>query len=188
LGYEDETWWSRFEQPSSLHSWAEAGEPIRLLQKEAKKDDPDPKALSCYGLYMPELGGSTWLRFVNGRPVSAITAQFLSWGCQRLEELGKKALLLVWDNASWHKSKFVKGWIAAHNREVKERGSGVRIVPCFLPKKSPWLNAIEPKWVHGKRKVVEPDLVLRAEELADRVCEVFGCVHEPHLSIPQEVA
>jgi hypothetical protein len=51
LGYEDETWWSRFEQPS-LHSWAEAGEPMRLLRKEAKKDDPDPKALSCYGLYL----------------------------------------------------------------------------------------------------------------------------------------
>jgi len=69
LGYEDETWWSRFEQPGFLHSWAEAGEPMRLLQKEAKKDDPDPKALSCYGLYLPELGGgSTWLRFVDGRP------------------------------------------------------------------------------------------------------------------------
>jgi hypothetical protein len=49
LGYEDEIWWSRFERPS-LHSWAEAGESMRLLQKEAKKDDPDPKALSCSGL------------------------------------------------------------------------------------------------------------------------------------------
>jgi hypothetical protein len=27
-------------------------------------------------------------------------------------------------------------------------------------KHSPWLNAIEPKWVHGKRKVVEPDGLL----------------------------
>jgi hypothetical protein len=41
-------------------------------------------------------------------------------------------------------------------------------VPCFLPKKSPWLSAIEPKWVHGKRKVVEPDLVLAAYERAYR--------------------
>ena len=56
MGFEDETWWSRFEQPSSLHSWADTGEPMRLLQKEARKDDPDPKALSCYGLYVPELG------------------------------------------------------------------------------------------------------------------------------------
>ncbi len=156
---------------------------MRLFQKEAKKDDPDPKALSCYGLYVPELG-QTWLRFVDGRPVSAVTTQFLEWSCRRLEAMGKKALLLVWDNASWHKSKFVYRWIAAHNRAVKNSGrGGVRIMPCLLPKKSPWLNAIEPKWVHGKRKVVEPDRALTAHELADRVCEVFGCIHEPHLSI-----
>jgi transposase len=99
----------------------------------------------------------------------------------------KKALLLIWDNASWHKSKFVKEWLAAHNREVKNGGHGVRIVPRFLPKKSPRLNAIEPKWVHGKRKAVEPDVVLTAHELADRVCRVLGCAHEPHLYIPQEV-
>src|SRR5215203_1561609 len=30
--------WSRFEQPG-VHSWAEAGEPMRLLQKEASRDD-----------------------------------------------------------------------------------------------------------------------------------------------------
>jgi transposase len=33
-----------------VHSWAEAGDPVRLLQKEPSKDDPEPKALSCYGL------------------------------------------------------------------------------------------------------------------------------------------
>lgn len=186
VGFEDETWWSRFEQPN-LHSWAEAGEQMRLLQKEARKDDADPKALSCYGLYVPELE-RTWLRFVDGRPVSAITTQFLEWSCQRLEAMGKKALLLVWDNASWHKSKFVKDWIAAHNRRVKDSGLGVRIVPCLLPKKSPWLNPIEPKWVHGKRKVVEPDGLLGAYELADRVCRVFGSPHYEHLSVPQKVA
>jgi hypothetical protein len=54
--------------------------------------------------------------------------------------------------------------------------------------KSPWLNAIEPQWIHSKRKVVEPERVLGAYELADRVCGAFGCTHEPHLSIPQEVA
>ncbi len=188
MGFEDEVWFSRFERPS-LHSWVEAGRPTRLVEKEARKDDPDPKALSCYGLYLPELK-ETWLRFVDGRPVSAITTQFLQWSCYRLQQRGKKALLLIWDNASWHKSHEVRNWIAAHNREVKDRGSeaGVRIVPCLLPTKSPWLNPIEPKWIHGKRKVVEPERLLGAYELADRVCEVFGCAHEPHLSIPQEVA
>jgi hypothetical protein len=162
---------------------------MRLLEKEAPKNDPDPKALSCYGLYVPEFG-QTWLRFVDGRPVSSITTQFLGWCCHRLKQRGKKALLLIWDNASWHKSHEVRGWIAAHNRRVKDGGSraGVRIVPCLLPKKSPWLNAIEPKWVHSKRKVVEPERLLGAYELADRVCRVFDCPHYEHLSIPQEAA
>ena len=38
---------------------------MRLMHKEPIKDDPEPKALSCYGLYVPELGES-WLRFVDG--------------------------------------------------------------------------------------------------------------------------
>jgi hypothetical protein len=58
----------------------------------------------------------------------------------------------------------------------------------LLPTKSPWLNAIEPEWIHGKRKVVEPERLLGAHELAERVCNVFGCAHQEHLSIPQEVA
>ena len=76
MGFEDETWFSRFERPS-LHSWVEAGRPTRLIEKEAKKDEPEPKALACYGMYLPELQ-KTWIRFVDGRPVSAITAQFLA--------------------------------------------------------------------------------------------------------------
>jgi DDE superfamily endonuclease len=160
---------------------------MRLLEKAPKKDNPEPKALSCYGLYLPEVK-QTWLRFVNGRPVSAITTRFLCWCCHRLEARGKEALLLIWDNASWHKSRQVRDWILTHNRRVKAGGCGVRIVPCLLPTKSPWLNAIEPQWIHSKRKVVEPERLLGAYELADRVCGVFGCAHEEHLSIPQEVA
>jgi hypothetical protein len=92
---------------------------------------------------------------------------------------------LIWDNASWHTSKEARTWISSHNRRVKEGGSGVRIISCLLPKKSPWLNPIEPKWVHGKRKVVEPDGLLTAYELADRVCRVFDCTHHEHLSIAE---
>jgi transposase len=125
---------------------------------------------------------------VDGRPISSITTQFLQWSLEKLEEIGKKVLLLIWDNASWHISREVGRWLGSHNRELKQRGRGVRIVSCLLPKQSPWLNAIEPKWVHGKRKVVEPEGMLGAYELADRVCRVFGCPHYEHLSVPQKVA
>jgi hypothetical protein len=64
----------------------------------------------------------------------------------------------------------------------------VRIISCLLPKKSPWLNSMEPKWVHSKRKVVEPHGLLTAYELAERVCVVFDCPHYEHLSIAENAA
>ena len=73
-------------------------------------------------------------------------------------------------------------------RGQKSSGQGVRIVSCLLPIKSPWLNSMEPKWVHGKRKVVEPEGLLTAHELGERVCGAFDCPHYEHLSIPENVA
>ena len=107
-GFEDECWWSRVALPA-LSSFSEEGEPKRLVQHSVAKDDPSEatKAISCYGLYLPELE-DTWLRFVDGRPVSSITTQFLSWSCEKLEAVGKRVLLLIWDNASWHVSKEVR--------------------------------------------------------------------------------
>ena len=46
-----------------LHSFSAEDEPLRLVEQSVAKDDPDPKAISCYGLYMPDLLGRTWLRF-----------------------------------------------------------------------------------------------------------------------------
>jgi transposase len=105
-----------------------------------------------------------------------VTEDYLAWVCERLEAEGKKALLLVWDNAAWHVSKRVRAWINAHNRTARVRG-GVRIVACFLPVKSPWLNPIEPKWGHGKKAIVEPERLLAADEVRSRVYDYYGCEH-----------
>jgi transposase len=167
---------------------------MHLVEQTKRKEDPDPKALACYGVLIrwrtPDAQAEErmWLRFVDGRPVSAITIQFLEGCCVKLQAIGKRVLALVWDNASWHVSQAVRRWIREHNRQVRREGQGVRILVCCLPIKSPWLNPIEPKWVHAKRRVVEPDRTLSAQELADRICVTFGCAHEEHLSIPEEVA
>jgi transposase len=124
------------------------------------------------------------LRFVDGRLISAISIQYLEWACQKISETGKKVLVLVWDNASWHVSQMVRSWIHDYNRQVKNSGQGVRILLCYLPVKSPWLNPIEPKWMHGKRKILEPERTLSTQEVADRVCAVFDCEHVPHLALP----
>jgi hypothetical protein len=186
LGFEDETWWSRLALPAA-HAWAEEGRPLRLVERAVAKDDPDPKALACYGISLPATN-ETLLRFVDGRPVSALTTQFLAWCAERLAARGATALLLPWDNAGWHISKEVRAWLRDHNRRVKLAGTGVRIVTCQLPVKSPWLNPIEPKWVHGKRRAVEPDRLLTAREVEERACEALGSDHEEHLALPKKVA
>jgi hypothetical protein len=71
---------------------------------------------------------------------------------------------------------------------LQKIGKGVRILPLFLPKQSPWLNPIEPKWVHGKRAVVEPNDLLSARQLEERICASYHCPDEAHLSLPEKVS
>lgn len=160
---------------------------MRLVEQAVAKDDAARQALACYGLLLPATN-EVWLRFLDGRPVSAVTTSFLAWCCQEAARRGTTALLLIWDNASWHVSAAVRAWIVAHNRQVKAHGSGVRLLVCPLPIKSPWLNPIEPKWVHTKRKVVEPTRLLPARELAARVCAALDCPYHDHIPIPEQAA
>jgi hypothetical protein len=101
---------------------------------------------------------------------------------------GKPALVLVWENASWHGRQAVRQWLPAHNRQVNRAGQGVRLVSCPLPSKSPWLTLLEAHWVHGKRAVVEPARLVTAAELMERVNTHFGCPYKKPLSIPQKVS
>ncbi|BCL83784.1 transposase [Ktedonobacteria bacterium brp13] len=177
VGYQDEVWWSRVSQPN-LHSWSEKDELLRLQERSKDKNDPDPKALACYGMLEAE-SGRMHLLFVSGRPVSQVTTDFLEWLCEQVLAQGKRVLVLIWDNASWHVSKQVKTWLREHNQKVLQEAqtgkAGVRIIPCWLPIKSPWLNSIELKWIHGKRAIVEPARLLTTQELRQRVCDYFHC-------------
>jgi transposase len=189
LGFEDEVWWSRLARPA-MHAWQDDAHPIRLVEQAVAPDDPAPKALACYGLLARSWDErqhrteALWLRFVDGRPVSAVTIDFLRWCAEQAQSLGKRAVLLVWDNAPWHESQSVRTWLRTHNRQVKRTGQGVRLVVCFLPVKSPWLNPIEPKWLVGKRRVAEPERLLSAPEVVERVCAAYACPHHPHLLAP----
>ena len=49
IGFMDEIWWSRFALPQ-MHEWG-AEHSVRLVEQTPRKDDPDPQALACYGLW-----------------------------------------------------------------------------------------------------------------------------------------
>jgi DDE superfamily endonuclease len=193
LGFADEVWWSRVAQPA-VRAWTATGHPLRVVEQAVATGAP--RAVACYGLLVrcwdePAVDDPTealWLRFVDGRPLSGVTTSFLAWRCAKLAAAGKAALLLVWDNAAWHVSREVAAWIAAHNAAVKAGAGAVRIVACPLPAKSPWLNPIEPKWAHGKKRIVEPARLLPMHELETRVYDALGADHADHLTMPEQAA
>ena len=134
-----------------MQAWT-GDKPLRLVMHTAERDDPEPSArgrsdseagqaaglagaLACYGLWLPARARML-LRFVEGRPVSTVTCAFLAWAAERLAAEGVRVLALIWDNAPWHVSRAVRGWIRHHNRQVKAEG-GCRLLVCRLPSKSP---------------------------------------------------
>jgi transposase len=163
------------------------------VAQKARAQGTPPKAVACYGVWvhgLPETAGrddALWLRFVAGRPVSAMTTTYLDWCAEQAAAVGKRVLLLVWDNAAWHVSKAVRQWVGQHNRAVKQSGQGVRLLLCRLPTRSPWLNPIEAQWQHGKQAIVEPSRLLSNDEIRDRVCSYYRVKPLPLLAIPQEV-
>ncbi len=102
----------------------------------ADPDDPEPKALACYGLWLPD-HERMLLRFVAGRPVSGVTCAFLAWAAEHLAAEGIRILALVWDNAPWQVSRVVRAWIQGHNRRVKAAGSGGRLLVCRVAEPEP---------------------------------------------------
>jgi hypothetical protein len=145
----------------------------------ADDNDPDPEAICCYGMLRKDTG-RVMLRFVEDRPLGEVTIQFLSWVCESVAGEGKKVLIVVWDEVSWHRSDAVSSWVREHNECAKREG-GVKVVICELPVASPWLNNIEPCWTDAKKAIMEPERRLLAKEVTSRVCEHFRCKLLPYL-------
>jgi hypothetical protein len=189
-GCGDEVWWSRVAQPDQ-QGWTDAETTHTVQELTPPPDDPEPQALACDGLLVrpgPQQADPMWLRFVVGRPVSAVTSAFLAWCSAPLAAQGVTALLLSWDNASWPCNQAVRRWIRQHHQQVKRGTLGVRLVVCRLPSTSPGRNPIEPQWIHGQRAVSEAARLLSAAELEARVYAYDGCEREAHLVMPKKVA
>jgi hypothetical protein len=177
LGFVDEVWWSRLQRPR-MHAWTD-GPPLKMHVLKAEDSDPDPIAICCYGMLRNDTK-KVMLRFAENRPLSDTTAQFLEWVSQELHKEGKKRLIVIWDDASWHASKMVLHRLKEHNKRIRREG-GIEIVHFELPAGSPWLNDIEHYYRHAKKMIVEPDRKLSAQETVERVCQHFACVLLPDL-------
>src|SRR5262249_40253628 len=128
-GFQDRTGGPRLAQPD-LFAWAGEKRRPRL----PNGGGGGKKALAVSGLLRGDTG-EMLLRFVEGRPVSQVTEDYLGGLVARFAKEGKKVFVLIWDNASWHVSGRVRRWIGAHNRKVKREG-GCKIRVCYLPVKA----------------------------------------------------
>lgn len=171
---EDECWFSRFVQPKA-HAWAALGEQLRLVQREisdiSKEEKEKHKAIACYGALRQD-NGQRFLYLCDGQPNSGYTILMLKRLIDVARSEYKRVLVVIWDRATWHRSDKVRQWMVRYNLEAKRQGD-VRILTYRLPSKSPWLNRMEPCWVHAKRKVCEPEGELTVEELKRRLCAHF---------------
>lgn len=165
--YEDESWFSRFQMPR-LRSFSPVGEPFRMPVHSPRSGEPN-QALALYGaLRLPDK--QIVVQWSEAQPASQPTWQFL----QRLiaQEPEKRWLMVIWDNASFHKSRWLMQRIREHNRLARKEGR-TRLVPYRLPVGAPWLNPIEPHWLHCKRAVYSVAPPLTSEELRERANEYF---------------
>jgi len=166
LWWQDECWFSRFAQPNA-HDWGG----IRLIERPIPPKE-EHKALACYGAVRHGTDQME-LAFCPGQPNSAYMVAFLPQILKATAAAQRQIAIVIWDHASWHKSKRVKQWIRAHNKQVKANG-GIRLIVWLLPKKAPWLNPIEPRWLHGKRAVLEPGATeLTPAILTQRLCAYY---------------
>lgn len=167
---QDECWFSRFAQPTT-QAWYEADAPVYLIQRDAKRGEKN-KALACFGAVRQDTN-EVLLSFSDGQPNSLQTWLFVIGLLSVARQENKAVLVIIWDNASWHKSKTIRRWIRDYNHLAKTHNEP-RLIVHRLPTQSPWLNPIEPRWGHAKRSVCEPDGELTAPVLRHRLCNYFG--------------
>lgn len=141
----DQTWWVR--RPTQASAFAERGKPICYPLRWER----GPDRFVMYASKTSKSCGEEQVFYTEHEKTNSVeTISFL----QRLALVygDKKAVIIIWDNASWHKSQMVNNWRHAHNLEAKRRG-GCRLICFRLPHYSPWLNPIEPLFQHLKRWV-----------------------------------
>lgn len=100
------------------------------------------------------------------------------------EYASRRALVILWDKASWHISGKVKSFIHRWNRYAKTHGK-VRVLLHTFPTKAPWLNPMEA--VIGM--IIRYGLQNKTHQTQDDVCNsIDGYLHWRNSHRKQKVA
>ena len=159
-----------------LLAWAKQDPSIRVVYQDESWFSGNPKPIRRYGrpghprdvaVAKPaqKLKGA-WVLYAALEAVSGKVHRHYAPRCnqtqvrQQLEALlrefqaeGKRVLVVLWDNASWHTAQGLRHWYHQYNQHAK-REACIRLLLVPLPNRSPWLNAIEAVFGQSKRHIV----------------------------------
>ncbi|MGQ9632377.1 MAG: transposase [bacterium] len=105
-----------------------------------------------------------------GQPNGRRTKIFLEWLLRIYQRRGFRWLIVIWDNASFHKS--LRKWAWEGPCRAHKEGK-IKILLLPLPKRSPWLNPPEPRWMHCKKRVYDAQEAPTISEVKERVYGYF---------------
>lgn len=142
----DESWFVRW--PYRFWAWARRKGPVRVPLRW--NEDVERTALFAA---LDDETQESFLWWADGQPNSERMVVFLEALMAYWTKRGKRFIVLFWDRASFHTSKRTRRWIRDYNRRAKKEGL-TRLIPCWLPSRSPWLMPLEAVFGAVKHRVL----------------------------------
>ena len=145
-GWLDESWFVRW--PYRFWAWAKRKAPLHVPLRW--NEEVDKTALFAA---LDDETQESFLRWADGQPNSERMIVFLKSLMAHWTEKGKRFIVLFWDRASFHTSRRVRCWIRDYNQQAKAQGL-TRLIPFWLPSRSPWLMPLEAVFGSVKHRVL----------------------------------
>ena len=142
----DESWFVRW--PYRFWAWAKRKAPLPVALRW--NEDVEKTALFAA---LDDESQESFLRWADGQPNSERMISFLAALMAHWTQKGKRFIVLFWDRASFHTSHRVRRWIRDYNRRAKKEGL-TRLIPFWLPSRSPWLMPLEAVFGAVKHRVL----------------------------------
>ncbi len=145
--YQDESWFSG--NPKPVRPYGRLGEP-----RDVAVEKPAQKLKGAWVLYaaLEAVSGKVH-RHYAARCNQTQVRQQLETLLHEFQAEGKRVLIVLWDNASWHTAQALRQWYHRYNQHAKREGR-IRLLLVPLPSRSPWLNAMEAVFGQAKRHIV----------------------------------
>lgn len=175
--------------------WAQRDPSIIVIYQDESWFSGNPKPVGGYGQpdhhrdravdQLPHKCKGAWVLYAAYEALTGRVQRYYAPRCNQtyvrgqLEALlaqyqaaGQRVLVVIWDNASWHKAQALRRWSYRYNQYAKREGL-IRLLIVCLPSRSPWLNPIEPVFGQAKRRVLGRRAVPQPSELKRKVERYF---------------